>query len=374
MSTLNFNHTVKLETEADQQHVKVNHKILSIQYLRGIAAILIILFHSTALIGPDWKSIVRNGMVGVDVFFIMSGFIIYYITTNKSEITPRKFFTKRFFRIFPPFIFVWFIVSCVSYQNTPFIEVIKSLLLFHTDYNSSAPAFQFNLIGPAWTLTYEIYFYAIFCFAGFVTYKYRGLTSSLMLIFIPILLQLYFNGSFSYQANIKANFHLTSILQAPLKILSNAMLWEFTGGIALAFLFLKYRKGLNRINYSIRAVTSIILLTIFIQQIFFANVHPQGIGGLFWPSLALVTSALIAEDLFSFEVKSLSFLGDISYSLYLSHWSIIKIFVTFYPTSWNNSHGVAGLVAFIAICILVSYIMYVAIEKPSIRLARKLLS
>ncbi|HCD7731094.1 TPA: acyltransferase, partial [Citrobacter koseri] len=52
-----------------------SNKILSIQYLRGIAAMLVVLFHSTTLIGPEWKSFMVNGSVGVDVFFIMSGFI-----------------------------------------------------------------------------------------------------------------------------------------------------------------------------------------------------------------------------------------------------------------------------------------------------------
>lgn len=370
-------HDKSLSTYRTESFTETNiklTKILSIQYLRGIAAILVVLFHSTALIGPDWKITLRNGMVGVDVFFIMSGFIIYYITTNKSEINPKAFFVKRFFRIFPPFLFVWFIVSCVSYQNTPFINVIKSLFLFHVDYNSSAPAFKFNMIGPAWTLTYEIYFYAIFCIAGALTYKYRGLTASAMLLALPVLIQLYFNGHFSYQANVKAEFILTSIIQSPLKILSNTMLWEFIGGIVLAYLFVEYRGKINKLGKKIRALISLSLFVVFIQQIFFSDVHPQGVGGLFWPSLSLVTAALLAEDLIKLEIKPLSFLGDISYSLYLSHWSLIKVYITFYPTSWNNNYGAIGLATFLIISIAISYVMYITIEKPSMRLARKILS
>lgn len=360
--------------EAIHSGVKGKDKILSIQYLRGIAAILVVLFHSTALIGPDWKDFLKNGMVGVDVFFIMSGFIIYYITTNRSELTPKNFITKRVLRIFPPFFIVWLIVSCVSYQNAPFVNVIKSLFLFHVDYNSSAPAYKFNMIGPAWTLSYEIYFYGLFCVAGLMSHKYRGLICSLFLLLIPVALQLYFNNSFSYAANIKAEFILTSLLQSPLKILSNAMLWEFIGGILLAYIFMNYRSKLNNFNKSIRWALALALIGIFIYQIFFSIAHAQGIGGLFWPSMCLVAGALVAEDLIHINIKPLSFLGDISYSLYLVHWSTIKVIVTYYPGSWNNQYGIMGLISYLALAIFISYLLYKFIEKPSIKIARKLLS
>lgn len=374
MSSLNFQQTHETDIDRSNTREKATTKILSIQYLRGIAALLVVLFHSTALIGADWKTMLRNGMVGVDVFFIMSGFIIYYITSNRKEISPVVFFVKRFFRIFPVFFFVWLVVACVSYQDQPFINVIKSLFLFHVDYNASAPAFKFNLIGPAWTLSYEIYFYIIFCVAGAISYKYRGAIASAMLMSLPIIIQLYFNGSFSYAANIKAEFLLTSVIQSPLKILSNAMLWEFVGGILLAYLFVNHRFKIQSIRKDVRSVIAALLFCIFVYQIFLSPVHAQGIGGLFWPSLCLVAGALISEDLIKFNIKPLSFLGDISYSLYLSHWSIIKVFITFFPAAWNNRYGFIGLATFLFISILISYLMYLLIEKPSMRLARKILA
>lgn len=351
-----------------------SNKILSIQYLRGIAAMLVVLFHSTTLIGPEWKAFMVNGSVGVDVFFIMSGFIIYYITSNKSELAPKTFAIKRFLRIYPTFLIIWLLVSCIYYADAKFINVIKSLFLIHVDYNANAPAFKFNLIGPAWTLTYEIYFYVIFCFAGYVSFKYRGLLSSLILLLLPILLQLYFNGSFMFSSNAKAEFNADFLLAPVVKVMSTTMLWEFVGGIFLAFLFINYRKNIVKINKIVRACCCTILIVIFLYFTFYSGWMPQGMVGLFWPSMALVTAALMAEDMMPFEIKPLSFIGDISYSLYLVHWAIIKLTQTYFPQVWNNQYGVFSLFVFLSVSVLISFIMYKKIEKPSIKIARKLLN
>ncbi|MBJ8873571.1 acyltransferase family protein [Citrobacter koseri] len=351
-----------------------SNKILSIQYLRGIAAMLVVLFHSTTLIGPEWKTFMVNGSVGVDVFFIMSGFIIYYITSNKSELAPKTFAIKRLLRIYPIFFIIWLLVSCIYYADAKFINVIKSLFLIHVDYNANAPAFKFNLIGPAWTLTYEIYFYVIFCFAGYVSFKYRGLLSSLILLLLPILLQLYFNGSFMFSSNAKAEFNADFLLAPVVKVMSTTMLWEFVGGIFLAFLFINYRENIVKINKIVRSCCCTILIVIFLYFTFYSGWMPQGMVGLFWPSMALVTAALMAEDMMPFEIKPLSFIGDISYSLYLVHWAIIKLTQTYFPQIWNNQYGVFSLFVFLSVSVLISFIMYKKIEKPSIKIARKLLN
>lgn len=349
-------------------------RILSIQYLRGIAAILVVLFHSTTLVGPGWKSFMVNGSVGVDIFFIMSGFIIYYITSNRSELLPKTFAIKRFLRIYPAFFIIWLIVSCVYYADSKFIDVIKSLFLIHVNYNSNAPAFKFNLIGPAWTLTYEIFFYVIFCFSGYITFKYRGLVASLIILLSPILLQLIFNGSFSLSSNATARFSTDLLLTPIIKIMSTTMLWEFIGGIFLAFLFMNYRNKITLISTVLRISLCIALIAVFTYLTFFSGGRPQGMLGLFWPSMALVIAALLAEDMLTLEIKPLSFIGDISYSLYLVHWAIIKLTQTYSPQLWNNQYGIFSLLIFLSVSIFVSFIMYKKIEKPSIKIARKLLN
>ncbi len=349
-----------------------SRKIHSIQYLRGIAAVLIVLYHSTGLIGNSWKELLQNARIGVDIFFIMSGFIIYFITNNKNEMKLSIFAIKRLLRVFPLFLLVWLIVSILCYGDKKFSDVIASAFLFHIDYNAGAPAYGFNLIGPAWTLTYEIYFYILFALCGTLSYRFRGVLSSMLLISLPVMLQLYFNNSFSLTSYAHSNFHLTSLYQSPFKVLSSTMLWEFVGGIILAYVYTTNRERIQNSPKTPRIIVSIILLLFFIYSVFFYGIIPQGITGVFYQSMAIIISALLLEDILNVTVKPLEFLGDISYSMYLVHWAIIKVFITFFPGIWSAKLGFTGLFYFVASTIFISYVLHRFIEKPFISLARKI--
>ncbi|BDG86586.1 acyltransferase family protein [Citrobacter koseri] len=350
----------------------ISDKIYSIQYLRGFAALFVVLYHSKDLMGNAWNKFVVNGFIGVDIFFIMSGFIIYYITHNKKELNVKTFTIKRFLRIYPVFTFAWIAVFVFYYNNPRVIDMVKSYFLFHIDYNANAPTYKYNFVGPAWTLTYEIYFYLIFCVCGCISHTFRGLLSGICLISLPIIIQYYFNGSFLIISNAKAEFILTSVSESPLKILSNTMFWEFAFGIFIAFLFMKYRHALKNTNTKIKACVSLVLLSSFVYLMFFHGWIRQGVTGMLWPSVILVIAALISEDVIKKEIKPLSFLGDISYSLYLVHWIVIRVIQKHYPDLWDKMHGFGGLTLFVFICLLISFITYKYIEKPTIKLARKL--
>ncbi|MGL5966945.1 MAG: acyltransferase family protein [Kluyvera sp.] len=354
---------------------KTNHeKIYSIQYLRGFAALFVAIFHAKDLMGGDWNRFVMNGFVGVDIFFIMSGFIIYYITSNKDELNPRTFAIKRFFRIYPAFTVAWIAVFAFYYRNPHVVDMVKSYFLFHLDYNSVAPTFRYNFVGPAWTLTYEIYFYLIFCICGCLSHKARGFISGIVLLSLPILLQYYFNGNFSFASTAKANFNLTSLWESPLKILSNTMIWEFVVGIMIAFLFMNFRDKLKQVNTNVLAIASLLLICLFVYLIFFHGWIRQGVTGMLWPSIIVITAALISEDLLKKEIRPLSFLGDISYSLYLVHWIVIRVTQLHFPELWKSMHNIGGVILFVVVCITISFITYRYIERPAIKLARKITS
>src|ERR1700730_4931456 len=82
---------------------------IGIQILRGLAATLVVFHHSleeslaiSANIAPEW--IIRLGACGVDIFFVISGFIIYSVTYGRDPRNPEKasrFLLKRIIRIYP---------------------------------------------------------------------------------------------------------------------------------------------------------------------------------------------------------------------------------------------------------------------------------
>jgi len=70
-------------------------RILTIQYVRGLAALLVVIAHNSAFLGEYWVNHIP-GALGVDVFFIVSGFIMTFITRQVPE-RADTFLIKRFF-------------------------------------------------------------------------------------------------------------------------------------------------------------------------------------------------------------------------------------------------------------------------------------
>src|ERR1700748_1570367 len=90
---------------------KEKNKLLGLDHLRAFAILFVILFHYQFFGHPDWvKKIAGFGWSGVDLFFVLSGFLIsgqlFTTIAKDKKISLGEFFIKRFFRIIPPFLFV----------------------------------------------------------------------------------------------------------------------------------------------------------------------------------------------------------------------------------------------------------------------------
>lgn len=110
-------------------HLGVVNMILSIHYLRGIAALLVVLFHFRDKLNNVYTQkdlgdlLFGGGLAGVDLFFLISGFIIVYSTKKKEINNILFFFVRRAFRIYPLLI-----ISCVLYYL-----VITEMMKYSTD-------------------------------------------------------------------------------------------------------------------------------------------------------------------------------------------------------------------------------------------------
>ncbi|HHH3522316.1 TPA: acyltransferase family protein [Enterobacter hormaechei subsp. steigerwaltii] len=343
-------------------------KIYSIQYLRGIAALLVVFLHIRTILPDFLKPFVLNGGIGVDIFFIISGFIIYFATHKEVEATPRVYLTKRAFRIWPLFIVVWFITSIFAFQEKPFYKVIKAVFFIHNDYAQGAPGFGFNMIGPAWTLTFEIVFYAIFMVACAISHKYRGIICMLLLITIPSALQLYFNGSISFSTYTTANVESGHFAYGIIRVLGCNIYSEFGVGVLLSMIVSK----INNIKNSFPA--TIISTLIFIACIYLILNIKVSEAERFILALITFLSALMFGFGFVKEIRALSFLGDISYSIYLCHWMVIRLFMEFFPSQWTMEGWGVKVPVILLTTLIISWLMNKFIEKPCISFARRLLS
>lgn len=343
-------------------------KIYSIQYLRGIACLLVVLLHIKSLMPVEYRSLFSNGGIGVDIFFIISGFIIYYATSNPSEANGNVYFTKRFLRIYPLFFVVWLITSILNYRAEPFSEVIRALFFIHNDYKVGAPGFGFNMIGPAWTLTFEVIFYLLFMVSCLISHKYRGLLCIIMLFSIPAGLQLYFNGTYSLSSYVTATPSENNPAFGLIRVLGCPIYFEFAVGILISMLMQKLHIRINSRSLMLVSFSGFVASIIMIMLLNISETQK------FILALSSFLFVLLIDFSHAKEIKILSFFGDISYAMYLCHWMIIKTYITFYPKEWNPDNSAMKITTIIALTIALSYMLHRLIEKPGIKLARKILT
>jgi len=163
---------------------KPTKKITLIQFYRGLAAVLVVLTHANIIFNREINIIFLQkvfdfGWSGVDFFFVLSGFIIFYI--HYSDIgRPSKyksFIFKRFIRIYPLY---WIVLSCkivasrffgygTDSVQPNFWDYLKAITLFPQE-NKKLLFTKF--IGVSWTLSYEILFYILFGLLVLLGYKF----------------------------------------------------------------------------------------------------------------------------------------------------------------------------------------------------------
>ncbi|WP_375512368.1 acyltransferase family protein [uncultured Nostoc sp.] len=155
----------------------MNPKLNLLQVYCGIASLMVVLTHGNKIVAGELQQndlyllqIFHFGWIGVDFFFVLSGFIIFYI--HQSDIGKPDKFTpflfKRFIRVYPLYwsiLGLKILVSLFStakdsiYQRSA-DEIIKAVLLLPQDRSILESSF----IGVNWTLCYEVFFYCIFGF------------------------------------------------------------------------------------------------------------------------------------------------------------------------------------------------------------------
>jgi exopolysaccharide production protein ExoZ len=306
-----------------------DNKILSIQYLRGLAALSVVFCHY-GIFGP--------GQLGVFVFFFISGFIIVY-SLSKSDYKPRyflKFLLKRSIRIDPAY-FATILLTCLffialsyvpSFKGKPFV-LIPGQLVAHIFYVVPFTKYPFynNVF---WTLCVEFQFYLIIGVLYFISNS--RLYKIIFLIVFSVTCFVHFSNSY-----------FLIFTYAPI----------FALGISLIDFY--------QTKHPIHVVLPIILTGLVLYRF-----------GL-TISILLVISGLIVLY-FKLVIKQLSFLGDISYSLYLIHplvlFTILGVLKKLHLNTATNQYLWLSGEVVTAVC--TAYLFYILIEKPSQKLSKRI--
>jgi len=336
--------------------------ILSIQYLRAIASILVVLSHIA------WKNIQAGGSTmhwwheagtfGVDIFFIISGFIMVYITANMHQQAKgvRNFLKKRFIRIIPLYWFYTLIALAIFFLMPEKVnsaggdtQILKSFFLLPLQSKED------YLVGVGWTLHYEFLFYILFSFGLLLSRKMGDITVSSFLLF-----------SIAYALFIPMQ-GMSYIFYSFL----NVIFIEFLLGM---FLYHILRK-IPIIHWSISLLS--VAVGVFLFSHFFTDHTLIGVHRID----TAISAFLICFGIISLEYvwkakefKLLSKIGDASYSIYLLHPFVLVAVVMFNEKLKEvlpqNEYFL--IVLMFIVSLISGFISHIWIEKPLIKITKKL--
>ncbi len=300
-----------------------------IQGIRGLAFLLVFIFH----LNYNW---LPGGFIGVDVFFVISGFLMTSIIMaekEKSDFSFYNFYLKRLKRIFPAYLFLLIIVASAGffiYLDRDFWGFQKSVgasllfvsnLLFARGDSYFGARLEDNPFLHTWSLAVEMQFYLLLpLILLFIRKK-----------FLPIIIILLIVALTAY-ANISMYIsHDTSIKYFSLP----ARIPEFLIG-SLYSLILRNKMNFSRTNNNMIAFLSLGVLILSAFMIDKSSSFPGAIALI--PTIAtanlLVTGSNFVSDFFAKKIPS--YIGELSYSLYLWHWPFIA-YIRYYNDDYSLS-------------------------------------
>lgn len=327
--------------------------IYSIQYLRGIASLLVLLAH-VSVKGQQYGEGVWGywgiGLIGVDLFFVISGFIISLVI-DRGEKDPFVFAKKRFFRVMPLYWALSFCALLVYLIMPERVNVSGS----YTDIWASfllLPSQGYLLIQNGWTLSYEMFFYLIFFIVLLLPVKRVFITTSVFLLAIAALGQI-------KTSNLYFNFFTDSIIL------------EFFAGLLVYQLWKSYK-----IPRSVSALLILLGMSWLISQElgwFEIGARSRFVNVGIPVSLLVVGVLRFEESLKKHPSKILMMLGNSSYSLYLSHPFVLGGSALLYSTLQvkGSAYEHLFLSGSFLLSIIGGYLCYKFLEQPLLRTTSK---
>jgi exopolysaccharide production protein ExoZ len=319
--------------------------------MRAIAALMVVLFHIlTNMYGSDRAATDPHIYIfsgGVDLFFVISGFVMFHITTGRS-INAWAFMQARLMRIAPLYwlttAFMLALGLLAAKPLPPLSDIACSLAFISCTMADGSTQPLFN---PGWTLNYEMFFYSAFACALFIRdWRWRvAVVTAFLLVLVglkPVL------GSFGAAGLVYAS----------------GIVLEFVMGIGVGMVYRRFGRQLPAPKIFIGVG---LLLGIGLME----STSFKG-SRMLYAALpaALILTGLLALDVELPKLPLLAVIGDASYSIYLSHPMVLDLVDYWLPFTGKPSVAVAAAAATASICAGIA--VYFGIERPlKLKLHRK---
>ncbi len=352
------------------RNLNIRKKLNLLQAYRGIAALLVVMFHLSHLSIERLKQVIffnvfQAGWSGVDYFFVLSGFIMLYVNRDilGDKHYVKSFLVKRIIRIYPIYWIVTVMVlgffllipslSAGKNFNIPYIA--KSLLLLPQDV--------IPIIEASWTLNYEIFFYLLFSLGIWLKPKYSfPLLSTWLIVVILRYIKIL---EFSDGAILNLVFGKLNI--------------EFIFGCLAGYITIKFQRQISKYRWTLFGIANLgyVYLTVFLVTNNIEKMNMDGVStfGVLSGVLVLSSASIDLNDKLKIP-ESLIYLGDASYSIYLTHGPLLsaatKILEKMNLEKYFDNIFAPSLLASIAI--VIGCIFHSFIEKPLIIILKENIS
>lgn len=324
-------------------------RIQSLQILRAVAAWLVVYHHymqifyefeSESIFGAIFS---HRGGFGVDIFFVLSGFVMF-VTATRHSADGWSFFIKRLFRIFPAYWFFTFALVAFGalmpgvFDFTDFTlgSIVQSLLFVPNSNPSGLGVFPFLTVG--WTLNFEVCFYMVLTFSLFINKNLAIYLCALFLLSLPFLL--------ADQGKVS------------LSVISSPLMWQFVFGMSVGWLHARY--SLAGMQRKYLGIILLVLSMIVVSGLFGYGIVQRTIS-----ATMLLASFVLLNDMLSGRSGIVNFavrLGDYSYSTYLSHVLVLGVFLHFFGNEFSRMSEGFVLISVSLVIYIVSFLSFRMIE------------
>ena len=327
-----------------------------IQILRFFAAFAVVAFHAWG-VAPDGFKVpesaiafaLSHGGHGVDLFFVISGFIIFH-ATHSANLTPAKFLRRRVERILPLYFFVIFAVTILAFTlpgrfDTPgwFTprHILKSLaFIAFTDG-------EMPVVYVGWSLEYEMYFYLVVALLMALT---RDVWRNIVVAFSALAVIGQIPGVDAALGNYK--------------FFTDPMIVEFVLGVIVGSAFANGRVGWP-MSVSAACAIAALLATDPVSRVVMFGV----------PSACLVAAAAFVSRKRidpSWPERALARLGDASYSIYLAQVDTMSLASTSVATLIPAIPPLLLVIVTSGIVVALGLLLNILVERPLLKLCRRL--
>jgi len=350
---------------------RTRDKIENIQALRGVAILLVVFAHVMAIeqkygrgdgILPHFFAL---GVSGVDLFFVMSGFVVVTVTRHcfQQPIAVGHFFYNRVSRVYPLYWLYSLVVLGVYLLRPEMVNAAQGHRVNILESFMLLPQDLLPLLNVGWALIHIMYFYVVFTLLLFGSERQ-----------LPKLMVVW--GLAVVMGNLVYRYAVPTAPTASIKLITHPLTLEFIGGCLVAKLI---HGGTRQHGFKALVLGGVLFITG--MSIYYSGSPgpvPKGWlrAALFGFPYAIVVYGAVAMEMNSARIfpRFLSFVGDASYSIYLSHvlvlsaigrtWSMVSRYGPF--------DNIIMVLLAVIVAIIVGRVSYRIIEIPMLSFTRRL--